>query len=92
MTRNVDAQGTTNTFNILGAGTSGPSGSLVGSSGTNAFVFSGSTGSSSAISRAAGPATLNYAAYSSNGTVNLGNGTNGTATGVERHCREGSPP
>ena len=40
LTRNVDAQGTTNTFNIQGAGVSGPSGSLVGDSGTNAFVFS----------------------------------------------------
>ena len=29
-----------------------------------------------------GSSTLNYSAYSSGVTVNLGNGTNGTATGV----------
>ena len=81
MTRNVDAQGTINTFNIQGAGASGPSGSLVGDSGTNAFVFSGSSKLIGSI-QGGGSSTLNYAAYSSGVTVNLGNGTNGTATGV----------
>ena len=81
MTRYVDAQGATNTFNIQGTVASGPSGSLVGDSGTNAFVFSGPR-SSSAASRATGASTLNYSAYSSAVNVNLGNGTNGTATGV----------
>ena len=81
MTRNVDAQGTTNTFNIQGAGASGPSGSLVGDSGTNAFVFS-PTGKLIGSIQGGGNTTLNYSAYSSAVNVNLGNGTNGTATGV----------
>ena len=84
MTRNVDAQGTTNTFNIQGAGASGPSGSLVGDSGTNAFVFS-ATGKLLGNIQGGGSSTLNYSAYSSGVTVNLGNGTNGTATGRQRH-------
>ncbi len=81
MTRYVDAQGTTNTFNIQGAGASGPSGSLVGDTGTNAFVFSGSAKLIGNI-QGGGPSTLNYSAYSSGVNVNLGDGTNGTATGV----------
>jgi len=81
MTRYVDAQGTTNTFNIQGAGASGPSGSLVGGSGANAFVFS-ATGKLLGSIQGGGSSTLNYSAYSSGVTVNLGNGTNGTATGV----------
>ena len=81
LTRYVDAQGTTNTFNIQGAGASGPSGSLVGGSGTNAFVFSGSAKLIGSI-QGGGASTLNYAAYGSGVNVNLGNGTNGTATGV----------
>ena len=81
VTRYVDAQGTTNTFNVQGAGTSGPSGSLVGDSGTNAFVFSGSSKLIGSI-QGAGASTLNYSAYSSAVNVNLGNGTNGTAAGV----------
>jgi len=81
ITRNVDAQGTANTFNILGSGASGPSGSLVGDPGTNAFVFSGSSKLIGSI-QGGGSSTLSYAAYSSKVTVNLGNGTNGTATGV----------
>ena len=81
LTRNVDARGTTNTFNIQGAGASGPSGSLVGDSGNNVFVFSG-TGMVLGNIQGAGASTLNYSAYFSAVTVNLGNGTNGTATGV----------
>ena len=81
ITRNVDAQGTTNTFNIQGAGASGPSGSLVGDSATNAFVFSGSSKLIGSI-QGGGSSTLNDSAYSSGVTVKLGNGTNGTATGV----------
>ena len=42
ITRNVDAAGTTNIFDILGTGTGG-SFNLVGDSGTNSFVFSGSS-------------------------------------------------
>ena len=80
----MDAQGTTNTFNIQGAGASGPSGSLVGDSGTNAFVFS-ATGKLLGSIQGGGSSTLNYSAYSSGVTVNLGNGTNGTATGRQRH-------
>ena len=72
-------RGRTNTFNIQGAGASGPSGSLVGDSGTNAFVFS-ATGKVFGNIQGGGSSTLSYAAYSSGVTVNLGNG--GTATGV----------
>ena len=82
MTRNVDAQGTTNTFNIQGTGTSGPSGSLVGDVRAPMRSSSARPGNSSAASRAAGSSTLNYSAYSSGVNINLGNGTNGTATGV----------
>ena len=81
VTRYIDSQGTTNTFNIEGTGASGPSGSLVGDSGTNAFVFSGSSKLIGGI-QGDGASTLNYSAYSSAVSVNLGNGTNGTATGV----------
>ena len=81
MTRYVDAQGTTDTFNIQGAGASGPSGSLVGGSGTNAFIFS-PTGKLIGSIQGSGNTTLNYSAYSSAVNVNLENGTNGTATGV----------
>lgn len=81
MTRNVDAQGATNTFNIEGASTSGTSGSLVGDSGTNAFVFSGSSKLAGGI-QGMGSSTLNYSGYASGVSVNLGNGSNGTATGV----------
>ena len=59
MTRYVDAEGTTNTFNILGAGAGGPSGSLVGDSGTNALVF-GPTGKLLGGIQGAGSGTLNY--------------------------------
>ncbi len=79
--RNVDAQGTTNTFNIQGTGASGPSGSLVGDSGSNAFVF-GATGNLLGSIQGGGVSTLNYSAYSSGVSVNLGNGSNGTGTGV----------
>ncbi len=81
MTRYVDAKGTTSTFNVQGAGASGPTGSLVGSSGTNAFVFS-PTGKLIGSIQGGGNTTLNYSAYSSAVNINLGNGTNGTATGV----------
>jgi len=80
-TRNVIAQGTTNTFDIEGAGSSGPSGDLKGDAGTNAFVF-GATGKLLGNITGGGQTTLSYAAYSSGATVNLGNGTDGTATGV----------
>jgi fibronectin-binding autotransporter adhesin len=81
ITRNVDAEGSMNTFNILGNGASGPSGSLVGDSGTNAFVFSGSSKLIGAI-QGAGSSTLNYSGYGSGVNLDLGTGTNGTATGV----------
>ena len=77
----MDAQGTTNTFNILGAGVSGPSGSLVGDPATNAFVFTGSAKLIGNI-QGGGSSTLDYASYGNGVTVNLGNGTNGTATGA----------
>ena len=81
MTRFVDAAGSTNTFNIQGTGASGPSGSLVGDAGTDAFVFSGSSKFAGSI-QGAGASTLNYSAYGSAVNVNLANGTSGTATGV----------
>jgi hypothetical protein len=52
LTRNVDAQGATNTFDIQGTGSGGTPGSLVGDSGTNAFVFAAAA-RSRAASRAA---------------------------------------
>jgi hypothetical protein len=76
--RDVDAAGSVNTFNIEGAGVNGPSGSLVGDSGTNLFVFS-STGELLGNIQGAGSSTLSYAAYSSGVSVNL---QTGTATGV----------
>jgi len=85
LTRNVIAEGTTNTFNIAGAGGSGPSGDLKGDAGTNAFVFSGSveeTGKLLGNITGSGSTTLDYSGYSTNVTVHLGNGTNGTATGA----------
>jgi hypothetical protein len=81
LTRNVVAQGTTNTFNIQGSGTGGTPGSLVGDSGTNAFVFATAATLAGGI-QGGGSSTLNYSAYTTGVTVNLGNGTNGTATGV----------
>jgi len=80
ITRDVDAEGTNNTCNIHGAGTGGPF-NLAGDSGTNSFVFSGSSGLLGTI-KGGGSSTLSYAAYGSGVSVNLGNGTNGTATGV----------
>ncbi len=93
MIRDVTAQGQTNWFEIQGAGVSGPSGTLVGDSGTNVFFFQPtSSGTPSAVLgdiQGRGASTLNYAAYPStfpadNGgvQVDLGNGTDGTATGV----------
>jgi len=78
MSRNVNAQGTINTFKIQGAGASGPSGNLVGDSGTNAFVL-GATGKVFGNIQGAGSSTINDSAYSSGVTVNL---ATGTATGV----------
>jgi hypothetical protein len=66
---------------MLGNGTSGTFGSLVCGSGTNAFVFSGSSKLIGAI-QGAGSSTLNYSGYGNRVKVNLGNGTNETATGV----------
>jgi hypothetical protein len=81
LTRNVVAQGTTNTFNIHGTGSGVTPGSLVGDSGSNAFVFAAAATLAGGI-HGGGASTLSYAAYTTGVTVNLGNGTNGTATGV----------
>jgi hypothetical protein len=80
-TRIVVAQGTTNTFNIQGTGTGGTPGYLVGDSGTNAFIFAAAATLAGGIV-GGGSSTLDYSAYATGVTVNLGNGTNGTATGV----------
>ena len=81
ITRDVIAQGATNLFNIQGTIGPGPSGSLVGDSGTNEFVF-GATGQFRGDIQGEGSSTLSYGAYSKGVSVNLGNGTDGTATGV----------
>jgi len=80
ITRNVDAEGGNNVFNIMGAGGRGPSGDLVGDSSTNQFFFY--TGELQGSIEGGGRSTLNYRFYSTAVDVNLGNGTNGTATGV----------
>ncbi len=49
ITRDVDAEGNNNTFNILSTGVGGPY-NLAGDSATNSFVFSGSSGRCSAAS------------------------------------------
>ncbi len=81
LTRNVDAQGATNTFNIQSSGSGGTPGSLVGDSGPTAFVFAAAATLAGGI-QGGGAGTLNYAAYTTGVKVNLGNGTNGTATNV----------
>ena len=81
ITREVDAKGTMNTFNIMGAGVSGPSGDLVGDSGTNEFTFDAG-GHILGNIRGGGKSTLNYEPYSAAEIVFLQNGTNGSATGV----------
>ena len=75
--------GTTNTYNIEGFGVSGSSGYLIGNSqaNSNAFVFGPFSELLGNID-GSGTNTLNYSGYTSAVTVNLGNGTNGTATGV----------
>ncbi|MFI5455752.1 MAG: beta strand repeat-containing protein [Isosphaerales bacterium] len=88
LSRNVVAEGTTNTFDIEGAGGNGPSGRLSGYGNNNEFVFGPTAKVLGSI--AGGPeGTLDYSAYSTGVTVNLGNAldlydnsTNGTATGV----------
>ena len=89
MTRNVDAEGTNNYFYIEGAGVSGPSGTLEGDSGTNFFFFLSQYGLEVLGNiEGGGSSTLNYSflTYPRRVTrgvnVNLGNGTDGTATGV----------
>ena len=81
--RDVLGLGNTNTFNIEGLGDSGSSGYLIGNadSSSNAFVF-GPFGELLGNIDGSGTNTLNYSAYDTPVTVNLGNGTNGTATGV----------
>ncbi len=88
MSRTVIGEGTTNTFDIEGAGDNGPAGELSGEGPDNAFVF-GPTGKLLGSIASGLDGTLNYSAYSTGVTVNLGdavnnadNGTDGTATGV----------
>ena len=87
LTRIVNAEGTTNTFDIEGAGDNGPSGELNGIGPDNAFDF-GPTAKLLGSIASGLDGTLNYSAYSTGVIVNLGNavdvvdnGTNGTATG-----------
>jgi uncharacterized repeat protein (TIGR03803 family) len=80
ITCNVDANGASNTFNILGTG-AGAEINLNGGGSPSLYNFSGSSVLPGSINSGF-PATLSYAAYGSGVNVNLGNGTNGTATGV----------
>ena len=80
ITRNVDALGTTDTFQIESDG-GGPSGTLVGDSGTNAFVFGGDSMLAGNI-QGGTSSTLDYSGYAGGVSVKLGNGTAGKATGV----------
>ena len=80
ITRDVDAEGNNNTFDILSTGVGGPY-NLSGDPNINSFVFSGSSALLGSIN-GAGTSTLNYADYGSGVSVSLGKGTNGTATGV----------
>jgi hypothetical protein len=88
LSRNVIGEGTTNTFDIEGAGANGPAGELSGDGPANAFVF-GPTAKLLGSIASGLDGTLDYSAYSTGVTVNLGdavdnfdNGTSGTATGV----------
>ena len=87
LTRDINADGTSNTVYIEGAGVSGPSGVLDGYEGHTDFMFVG-TGKFLGSIVASSTGTLNYSAYSEGVTVKLG-GTidndysmDGTATGV----------
>ena len=82
ITRDVSAAGTSNTFNIMGAGVSGPTGALVADSGTNEFTFEFWGGKLLGSITGGGKSTLNYQPYSTAAMVFLESGTNGTATGV----------
>ena len=88
LSRNLMGEGTTNTFDIEGAGANGPAGVVSGYGPDNAFVF-GPTAKLLGSIASGLDGTLNYSAYSTGVIVNLGNavdvvdnGTNGTATGV----------
>ena len=85
LTRNVDAMGTSNTFDIEGAGVSGPSGLISGDAGHTNFVFVGTGRLLGSLVVSSGTGTLDYSAYSEGVTVNLGSpgpSPDGTATGV----------
>ena len=90
MTRNVQAEGLANDFGIEGAvGGSGPSGALVGDSGSNTFAFLNVVAQGDAPGQllgniqGGGSSTLDYSNWAVASTVNLGNGTHGTASGVD---------
>ncbi len=80
ITRNVNALGGLNTFNIESTGAGGPY-NLVGDTGISSFSFAGSSMLLGTVN-GGGLSSLNYAGYGSGVSVNLGNGTNGTGTGV----------
>jgi predicted outer membrane repeat protein len=85
MIRDVTARGLSNRFEIGGIAASGPSGTLVGDSGSNTFVF-GAVGDSVGPGelfgniQGAGSSTLDYSASDGPATVNL---SEGEATGVD---------
>ena len=89
MTRNVQAEGLANDFGIEGVGGSGPSGALVGDSGSNTFAFLNVVAQGDAPGQlmgniqGGGSSTLDYSNWAVASTVNLGNGTHGTASGVD---------
>ncbi len=80
VTRDVNALGSVNTFNIESAGTGGPY-NLAGDAGINSFSLAGSSALLGTIT-GGGLSSLDYAGYGSGVMVNLGNGTNGIGTGV----------
>ncbi len=88
LTKVVNAEGTTNLFDIEGAGGNGPGGVLSGYGNNNTFLF-GPTAKLLGSIASGLRGTLNYSAYSTGVTVTLGdavnnadNGTDGTSTGV----------
>lgn len=78
--RELHGEGTANTFDILAAGTSGPTGTLWGNTTTNTFVFTGSHAVRGNIT-GSGSTTLDYSAYSTGVTVIL---ATQAATGVSQ--------
>jgi predicted outer membrane repeat protein len=85
VTRNVDAFGAANTFDIASTGAGGPF-NLIGNSGANRFVLTNNFSLLGTIT-GDGSSTIDYSGYNTGVSVNLGNGTNGTGTGISGAIR-----